>query len=227
MAEYLELTLAHRLQEASASKDDLGGKLRKMAEEAGGEFMDLGLLKPFFTGIEDDVVLPKGRYNVNFDMTVLEKGRLTIEPGTQIQFSIGGSLQVYGSLYAVGGRGNRIFFHGMYDNIWDRISFDEKAFPRSRFEYIWFLFGSVRGTVSEDINVKISSGFSNMAEHILITLKPLNYEGKMNYIYDNGETSYGYHLNAGELTPVELRKGEPDGLLLPHPITEKEMLSLF
>lgn len=85
-------------------------ELRLQVEQGLKRFVDSKDLEGTLKEVNGHVVLPKGKYHVNFDIVVNPHGTLEIQPGVELYFGWQGGIVAYGSLRAMGNQTQKIIF---------------------------------------------------------------------------------------------------------------------
>ena len=109
--------------------------------------------------VDSHLVLPRGKYTIDFDIVVREQGVLEIEPGTEIYFGEDGGIISYGTLKAKGTEHHNIVFTAQKRK-WKNITIAGRCASDTILEYCNISQGSGRKEVPETATFESSYGIS-------------------------------------------------------------------
>jgi len=98
--------------------------------------------------VNSHIILPKGKYVVDFDIVVNPRGTLEIDPGTEIYFGPNAGIINYGLLIAKGTKDDNILFTAS-ETHWRNISILTKISSDSVLEYCKITKSAGRGDIPE------------------------------------------------------------------------------
>jgi len=118
-------------------------ELKAQVEQGYKRFVESEDLEGTLKEVNSHVVLPKGKYAVDFDIVVKPQGTLEIEPGTEIYFGPKAGIMSFGLLKAIGKEDDRITFTGA-QGYWKSIAVLGGLSKGTCFEYCAISYGGGR-----------------------------------------------------------------------------------
>ena len=141
----------NELERRLAMYEANGGVPVNPHRDYGASYVTQDNLESMLREVDGHVVVPKGRYEVDFDINVLKKGVLEIKSGAEFYFGKKAGITIEGILSAVGTKKEKIRFTSKDGDGWRNLYFKGHFTDDSVMEYCIVSYGRGRKNKYENI----------------------------------------------------------------------------